>query len=338
MCYQVCGATHNSHCWCQSRSYIAFYTPTVGDLVYGESVNSSLQNSFSCFYEDALDYYRKIVSSNLFETYRHLTNDRPTSIGAKITIREIRCLCHLASELDSETRSRVTGLCDKVKANPAAETVDRVWAYYYEAAMEIAALSQSGALRVIWSLDQRGISDADNQKLHNARHLLSSAAAIHAIGSDILSRLILRNLALVTGPEHGCTNSSSAGALVLSSIGQSFRQLMVRSLQKGRSDLSDIFNQSDFSETGNGILDKLAQMSPVNWKYVAATLCPSGELLVTSIEKDSTGKMSMATILEEPKMTSTVYDDVMIPLDVIINESQTQLFGMDPSTISEQYV
>jgi separase len=273
-------------------------------------------------------------------------------MSAKVAIREIRCLLHLKSMLDPDIRSKVRALCEEVLENVAADAIDRAWAQYYTADLEIAVLRQSGGLARLWSLNGDEICEQEDEvRLRTARDHLTKAAISHAIGSDILSRIILRNLALVAGPETDCISNASSGSLVLMSIGQSYRQLMIRSLSdandgtsKRVQDLLDLFSiceKSGIHESGKGVvrlLAHLAEVVPSNWKFVAATLCPSGDLLVTSIEKvPDVGEMRMKTSLIEPKTGDNAYDDILVPLDEIIRESQSQLYGMDVSAVSERF-
>lgn len=106
-------------------------------------------------------------------------------------------------------------------------------------------------------------------------------------------------------------------------------------------DMFSVFEANGTSSSGRGIillLDQLAEVVPANWKFVAATLCPSGDLLVTSIEKDAdVGGMYVNTSRVEPKKGDNAYDDIMVPLDEIIRESQSQLYGMDVSVVSERF-
>lgn len=321
----------------------------VGDMLYGESIRSSFQRSFPHFYREAADWYQKIASSNFFETHKSLSTKLSTAISATLAVREIRCLLYLHSKLDTEVQSKVKDLCDMVKGNVAANASDKAWANFYEADIEITNLNRSGTLDRLWMQQGNQISEDDKHSLQRVRDLLSKAASIQAIGSDILSRLILRSLALVTGPENGCINNSMAGSLILMSIGQSYRQLIVRTLNDSRAGNSEHSNTliELFSRTGvNGIkgegsvhlLDSLAGVAPDNWKFVAAALCPSGDLLVTSIQKDpDLGEMSVTTSRVKPHQGESVYRDMLVPLDEIIRDSQNQLCGMDVDTVSELY-
>lgn len=329
-----------------------FVFSLVGDLVYGESIKSPFQSSFPEFYQEAMNWYTTtLASSNLLGEDRSLIDNDSTPLSAKVAIREIRCLLHLNSILDRDNRSQVRALCEQVWENKVADPNDRAWAHYYAADLEIATLRQSGGFGRLWIPTGDETSDEDQASLGIARDHLRKAAASHAIGSDILSRIILRSLALVTGRESGSINNASAGALVLMSIGQSYRQLMLRSLSDATcgdsnrvEDLFHLFNiceEGGVSESGKGVirlLDRLAEVAPHNWKFVAATLCPSGDVLVTSIEKDvDVGEMSVETSRIEPQNGGNAYDDIMVPLDEIIRESQNQLYGMDVSAVSERF-
>jgi separase len=317
--------------------------------MYGESIKSPCQVSFRSLYEEALNWFSSFTSANnTLVAFEQVTRSTNTKLSAKIAIREIRCLLSVNENLASRVYDdRIQALCTDVIQNSLADLTDRAWALYYSADHIIAVLNRSGSLRRIWNGEEGVLPAEDRESLERARTLLITAASIHHIGSDILSRILLRTLALVAGPEIGKLTNRSAGALVLMSIGQSYHQQMIRSLTESEpSDrverLLDVFDTFDESGIdGDGIaqlLDQLAKVSLNVWKFVAVTLSPLGDVLMTTIAKDpNSGAMSMQTTRVEPRDSSSAYDDIMVPLDVIVQESQQQLHGMDVSAVSERF-
>lgn len=326
----------------------------VGDILYGESIKSPFQASFQSFYREAMTWFSKSLDTNsLLGAFEKVTGSNNTRLSAKIALREVRCILALedgpTSQADSD--DKLTTLCTLVLNNTAADPTDRAWALFYSANRLIVRLRESGSLSLLWSDGEDRLPPVDEEMLREARSLLTSAINSHSIGSDILSRLLLRTLALVSGPETGPYINTSSGALVLMSIGQTYRQQMIRSLASDENersdrvdhlvDIFDLFEGSGISGDGIAkILEALAKVSPSNWKYVATTLCPSGDLLVTAIAKsaEEPSTMCMKTSrIESFTPTRSSYDDILVPLDRIIQESQDQLQGMDVSSVSERF-
>jgi separase len=306
--------------------------------------------SFCSFYEEALKCFSNVTSSNnLLGAFEQITGSSNTRLSAKIAVREIRCLLSLKEKLDDSARDRLLDLCSKVIENSVADKTDRAWSLYYSAHHIIGLLRRSGSLQRLWNGEETTVPDEDRKGLERARALLTVAVNLHVIGSDILSRTLLRSLALVAGPERGTLTNSSAGALVLLSIGQSYRQQMIRSLTQSESepsdsakqllDIFDLFGGSGIDGDGiTQLLDQLALVSPDDWKFVAVTLSPSGDVLMTSVERDSeSGAMRMKTTRVEARDSQSAYDDIMIPLDGIVEASQKQLHGMDVAAVSERF-
>lgn len=320
----------------------------VGDLLYGESVRPSHHVSFRLCYENGLRWFSDIASScNLGSPFeRHGFSN--TKLSAKMAVREIRYL-RSSIMLDHSVGEALQELCLSVMENECADKLDKAWALFYSADQIIGVLRLSGSLRRVWNGEEHEVPEEELKRLERARSLLTDAVSLHSIGSDILSRSILRTLALVSGPEIEPVSNAPAGALVLMSLGQFYRQKMIGSLKESPAELShrverllDIFDAFEGDGVdGDGIsqqLDQLALVSSQMWKYAALALTPAGDVLVTSIEKDvDCGKMRMKTTWIEPLVSASAYEDILAPLDAIVEESQMQLQGMGVSAVSEHF-
>jgi hypothetical protein len=258
-----------------------------------------------------------------------------------------------SNALEKDCAMRIQSLCDDVANSCWSRSVDKAWAHFYLGSFELHEARRLGELQTLWE-GRHELPPQAGESLRNARDHFLQAASCHAIGSDIISRFILRGLALAVGPESGELSGLSAGILVLSSIGQSFRQFMVRSMDDDTGvsnstsqEIQDAFGSfdgefTDFAERDRRLtnfFDRFAELVPNNWKFVAPTICSSGEILVTSVEKsDLDGTFSISTTCVFPHgENGSAYDDTMKPLDEIIRKSQEQLQGMDQSAVSEQF-
>jgi hypothetical protein len=139
--------------------------------------------------------------------------------------------------------------------------------------------------------------------IQGARKHFPAAASLLGSATDVFRRKVICNLALTTGPESGQPVSGmSASSLILTSVGRWTRQHALRSLECGQghspSEVEKAFPSLDSgfnNVVGRDykIKDFYARqlMLPADWTFVAPVICPSGEILMTSILMADSGSM-----------------------------------------------
>jgi hypothetical protein len=81
------------------------------------------------------------------------------------------------------------------------------------------------------------------------------------------------------------------------------------------------------------LLARLESLLPTEWRVIACVLCPTGELLISSLSLDDLGDLGPVTVCLFPQpegeagSTLSAYDSIMAPLDRVVTESQEQLQG-----------
>ncbi len=279
-------------------------------------------------------------------------------IADTLKLREVRRLLEAPIKSDEEAGLSIRRLCAQIKESKYASPEDKAWAYYYIGVVEIESARSSRALEELWNADVSGQNafsdDGCDENILSARCNLNSALLLSSGTSDILQRNILRNLALVEGPDVKDSVGSSAGILILRSIGQSVRRKLMLSFDhEGESNendssknLKDVFGVFDGqwkSKQDNDheimlFLSSLAAQTPANWRFVAPVICPSGEMLVSIIHKSHPNPDDFAIVTKcifPEKMLST-YDVMMKPLDGILFKVQQHLQGVDPLLASKR--
>jgi hypothetical protein len=319
-----------------------------GDILYGDAIIPKFHFGFEEYYKEAL---RRGVTNNIvvpiLPNYLKCNND---IFFTKFKLLKVRCL--LEAKI-GDVASEASSLCHQIIQDDSSSVIDRAWAFFYLGSLEMNEAQTSGALFDLWHTRTNNIEiESSGHSLQNARaYFLDAAMLIGASGNDVLHRAIFRSLALVTGPETGEISGESAGILILSSIGRSARKKMFQVILCKGNNTQDLlleafscFDHSLDDQKKRGLrvrlfLHNLAKLVPSNWHFTAPTICISGQLLITSLEKsniDDEFCVKTRCIFPTEK-ESGAYDDIVKPLDEIIMRSQQQLKGMDPSAVSEQF-
>lgn len=249
---------------------------------------------------------------------------------------------------------------------------------FYNLGHEFLHLSkESGELHDLWigncpvamSHTEECSSSSSSSSLQAAYCHFMNAASFAGPASSLLSRHILRCLALVSGPEGSDANEClTAGELVHTSIGSSARQAVARASSSAIHDLRNkeyiasseesanlIFDAFDLpvSSSGIGNREKAVKemyslgcdLIPHDWKFIAMTICPTGELLLSSLELSRDNfdvKPRYRTVcIPTPDRSDCVipnfFDEIMKPFDDLMYRSQTQLRGMDSENAAEKF-
>ena len=277
----------------------------------------------------------------------------------QVKLRNVRRLLGSPYELNKEMEVNIRQLCSQIEKSEFVCPEDKAWALYYIGILDIEAARSSGALQKLWNddgIDQASSSSNDeniNENIRSARSYLAKALLNSSEASDIFLRNILRSLALVEGPHSKNCIASSAGILILRSIGQSLRRKLTWSFDQDHespdtntsNNLKNTFSEFDGpfesdEDRDNKIklfLSDLATRTPENWTFIAPAICPSGEMLVSILQKRDQipNEFTISTTCIFPTRGDNAYDEIMKPLDNILARVQQQLEGVDPSFVSK---
>jgi len=321
---------------------------SAGDILYGSAMTSQQNSEFKSYYESLSQYQLSSlpVIPSTFELPINMTITASGAYASKLSLLKARSLFHEASELDEVSFNKIEGLCHDVINDHSSSSIDKAWAHYYVGTLALNATRRNGDLARFWQVQGANTSES----LVLARQSFSNAISrIDNYDNNVFYRNLIRSLALVSGPESGQLSGSVSGMLVLTSIGQVGRRQMSKSLdgKQGGEDLVGAFScfderLEDDSERDSAIihfLDALAAVTPKNWHFVAAAICPTGELLLTSLDKGASGnsfRIETKCVFPDGERYCA-YDDILRPLDEIIHKSQQHLQGMDPDQVSANY-
>lgn len=323
----------------------------VGDILYGESVSKRFQQQYSSFFDEAVVLMSQRTHHLRMESQR-LPPGMEQRLGMPIVdqvkLRDIRRL--RSSNSDSEVS--ILRLCSEIEESESVLNEDKGWAFYYLGLLDIEAARRTGALDDLWN--DNGIpptpSSVNDENIRSARFHLKQALLYSSEASDVFQRNVLRSLALVKGPDIQNEAGSSAGVLVLKSIGQSLRRKLKYAFDKNHTppkdkNLNEIFgvfdaaikSEEDKDNKIQSFFDNLASQTPDEWTFVATAICPSGEILASVLQKEDSNpnKISISTKCLFPSRGRNAYDDIMTPLDSILARVQQHLDGVDPSLLAK---
>ena len=248
------------------------------------------------------------------------------------------------------SQKEIAGKCLDIANAKLAPRHCRAWALYHLGLLELEAARIDGTLENLWNgYSNKGVGRcrAGGRKrqpkencIKNARSHFVAALSFLGPASDILTRNVMRSLALVTGPEKGSRISiQSACLLIHASIGCTARQELAQNFH-GRGDMAHAISALDYKfgsiNERDAQVDSLFQCLEMcakpGWRFVATSICPTGEILSTSLSMSEAGGGFLAdTVCIFPTScngNSELYDDIMAPLDTIVRKSQQQLRGI----------
>ena len=238
-------------------------------------------------------------------------------------------------------------VCEKISKSPFASASQRSEALYMTGVLHLQEAKRDGTLHRLW----HGCSNQEGTRLQfemeqstylrDAKQCFIDALSICGPASDQITRNILRSLALASGPEDNEEDCMGIWEMIHGSIGSTTRQ-RVRELISPKPDdedgddlsneISSILMSLDdpfFSEERHRNISLLVQSLeknlPTNWRVVAVALCPTGEVLINTIEVNIA--FTSKTVCVFRKDPTEVYMSVIQPLDELINQSQGQLQG-----------
>lgn len=304
------------------------------------------------------------------------------SLQSEVHLRHVRLLL---SEPSERNESMARDLCIGITQTVVAQAPCRAWAHYYMGLLFVKTARQTGALRQLWvdhtgdgkeDKSQRKGSQDGQQAIAMARYHLREALTLIGPASDVLSRDAMRSLALLAGPlKREEAVGISAAALLHSSIGATSRQvvssvvatderqddafgstgidgypdrssderlhLLFDALDTGLSDLKERNERINFLFTHAG------ESLPSNWRVIAIALCPTGEILISSMgastDRSNPSMPDIDTVCVFPNIDndlifdSTAYNDMMKPLDALIRLNEDQISGLDVTTVADNF-
>ena len=332
----------------------------VGDILFDDSLSKQFRQSFRAFYQEAATLMTE--RANVFQVKsQRLPLDIEKHLGMpvadQIKLRDVRRLLESSHESNMESELTIRRICAQVEGSKFSCSEDKAWSLYHLGVLDLEAARCSGALQELWNeheCDQTLSSSVCNdENIHSARYCLSRALLYSSEASDIFSRKILRSLALAEGPKTNNGIGSSSGILVLRSIGQSIRRKLTWAFDEDHAtlesesfkNLKDVFSVFDGlcnsdqerDEQIKLFLGELAARTPNDWGFVAPVICPSGEMIVSIIQKTNANpnEFTISTKCIFPPRGENTYDVIMKPLDSILARVQEQLQGVDPSLVSK---
>mmetsp|Transcript_1696 Transcript_1696/g.2503 ORF Transcript_1696/g.2503 Transcript_1696/m.2503 type:complete len:1592 (-) Transcript_1696:820-5595(-) len=210
----------------------------------------------------------------------------------------------------------------------------RARAYYYLGLIVL----QSGRIR--GELDNLWNEVGDHfEELPLACEHFENALMLTGEQQSILKRDICRSLALSLGPNFQSQKLGlSADTLIHFSIGSFAREKFIKTaLEKDDNRLRDLFNVMQIKR-GDEIIHTAVKLVPIHWRTVAVALCPTGDLLLSSL-KAGVRKCVCVFPSRTPHMIfdSSIYKKMMEPFDMLINQSECQLHGMDEPKRSSDF-
>jgi len=283
-------------------------------------------------------------------------------------LRRIRVMLQEPVEHDS-----ISTLCDHITNSEFSPPECRAWAFYYNGLLKIEEARSLGSLHQLWEGNLAATSEVrlnhycssnGERALAVSRKCFYKALAISGgLDTTLLTRCLLRSLALVSGPskrEH--EDGITTAALIHGSIGIMQRKKVHSAVHNAYVDDVNITDynraiEAIFSSLDVGFVDEAEQhaaakelfehagkMLPPSWRIIAASICPSGEILLSSVNSNYHNGFTIDTvcIFTNNRQVSavpdcTVHDDLVKPLDQLIHACEAQLNGMDAEKVNNHY-
>ena len=228
-------------------------------------------------------------------------------------------------------------------------------AYYQLGLVALMEARTRGEIQQLWNEGTNSI-ECTLSSTTKARVLFSRALKQAPPASCILTKNILRCLALVTGPtDEQCGTGFTTASLVNISVGGASRNIVRDRIREGKAfEAFQPFDDESLdhdarAEAVSIAIQNAAALLPSNWNISTLAICPTGELLISSIRVllNSGGERftECSTACIFPASTeiggedsqSGLHADILIPLDRIIDRSQNQLRGITEEVQNDEY-
>ena len=213
---------------------------------------------------------------------------------------------------DQSNAPSSTSLYRIVSESGYTSGLSRARSYYHIGLEFLTDARRNGELNQLWEGSSRivggktptcdtareeSILTSTFSSINSARESFTKAAALAGPASTLLSRQVMRSLALVTGPDNETSAEIgyTATALVHSSVGSNQRQKVSQAFTRrtatecNDSRLGRLFGALDTplhdrslrNAAIQSIYDEACSILPADWRFVAFASCPTGELLVS---------------------------------------------------------
>jgi Peptidase family C50 len=226
---------------------------------------------------------------------------------------------------------------------PSLSTCARARVLYLLGLLPFTRLKRNGYFKMIRDKIERlsPESYAVKRDAEMARHFFSQSLSLLGTDCTTISRNCKRHLALLHCSSDDCHSIVLSTLLINSSVGNfQGRQILRSRLQESTlcthsslprpAFLQAIENPLSVNDCiQDELVTELTNTIPIGCKFVSFTLCPSGELLLSALWKnldDIPISHKSACILPDEEGGS-MYNEMITPLDKIIQQSQVQLSG-----------
>lgn len=340
-----------------SQKYLEIIDKYLSDLI-GFNIGQMTKNVLSRLQNN----YVRIEDTTRFEPMSLETQN----LGQLISTLKMRQAVAFERYRQKNNQHFLNELYSEVRLSRYTTSTDRSRACYHLGLLHLQNARENGELQNRWknhsvslNLNQENKSNGNSgyqskaqniAELDIATQYLKEAKKYSGPASTPDARNIFRSLALAVGPE---SNEESSAILVHRSIGSSARQAVSRAFPfersgegfetAGRSSesrkLKQFFDAFDEKSLNSEYIDKMLEESnkilPHDWKVIAATICPTGEMLFASIRSSMTDTIESSIVCLFPdQVTFPGYEtafqtDFIREFNEIITQNRSQLFGPD---------
>lgn len=244
-------------------------------------------------------------------------------------------------------------ILETLSANIYATNACRAESLYLLALEYLSCGRNAGELQELWCNNVELDSGGFQRRFPNlckARTFLSKGLSLLGPASSLLVRNMIRTLALTNGPEVMKMGPICTGELVHTSIGSTARQAASKH-QNGTDEfdksLIELLKSFDipFSEEArrkkamNEFYAVASKIIPLSWKFVAMTVCPTGEVLISvaCTQGGGSNHMRYDTRCVFPEKETSFQDKILSSFDQIMSESKRQLKGIDHDVATTKY-
>ena len=248
-------------------------------------------------------------------------------------------LCQAQNLLTASCKSNsnfnaAEAICSElIDADPAIAPSLCALAYYYLGLIHLGFARKSGELRLLW---EGAVHEVDD--LQSAREAFELGLELVDASAVPLKRDLCRSLALVLGTtERSKKLGLSADVLVHSSIGMTSKTKFLRNLRAARETKGSRMEQL-FEAQGDHLFDVARNCLPTAWNVIAIALCPTGEMLLAGLQNDTRECICIfPDQVSDNLFDSSIYNNIMMPLDELIHKSDSQLNGMDENKATDEF-
>ena len=286
-----------------------------------------------------------VSSQNLLKNHSELA-----PVAQEVELSEIAFLVSRMADDYSISESDMVFLRETAESS-SLSNASRARAFYLLGVITLKRARFLGHLEKAWNSDNK----EEEELLLNAQSHFKASLELLGNSCDVLTRDAMRCLALVSGQVNEL--SPFLCLLINASIGRTARRAVAKALTNAKSSAANqardetdtlkflssfdhISTDADSTDSSDHFFDALRGRMPANSRFVTLSLCPTGELLASAIEVSQCGRhLRFSTEYLSPHgeslghSTGSIYDQIMKPLDRIVQQNQDQL---NDSTVGSQ--